>query len=198
VIRVCVFSGSSAGARPVYTQQARNLGQQLSQRGIGLVYGGSSRGLMGVVARAVLAGGGEVIGVIPQHLLDRGSGGSPLGEQRVVGSMHERKALMADLADAFIAMPGGFGTLDELFEIVTWAQLGLHSKPIGLLNVAGYFDRLDELVQHAVAEGFVEPAQRGLLMMHDEPARLLDALLSRSAQPQPPRPEAQRQAPILR
>src|SRR5450631_733872 len=141
-LRVCVFSGSNPGARVVYTQQARLLGQQLARRNIGLVYGGSGRGLMGVVARAVLAGGGDVIGVIPAHLLDREGSSRALGEQRVVGSMHERKALMADLANAFIAIPGGFGTLDELFEIVTWAQLGLHAKPIGLLNVAGYFDTL--------------------------------------------------------
>jgi uncharacterized protein (TIGR00730 family) len=182
----------------VYTQQARALGRQLAQRGIGLVHGGSSRGLMGAVARAVLAGGGDVIGVIPQHLIDRGAGGNPLGELRVVGSMHERKALMADLADAFIAMPGGFGTLDELFEIVTWAQLGLHTKPIGLLNVAGYFDRFTELVEHAVAEGFVEPAHRGLLTTCDDPALLLDRLLSESQNPPPPRQDVRRQAPILR
>jgi len=154
---------------------------------------------MGAVARAVIAGGGEVIGVIPQHLLDRGgAGASPLGEQRVVGSMHERKALMADLADAFVAMPGGFGTLDELFEIVTWAQLGLHSKPIGLLNVAGYFDRLIELVEHAVTEGFVASAQRGLLLTRDEPAVLLDGLLAQLPDPTTPRPDERRQAPILR
>ena len=153
---------------------------------------------MGVVARAVIAGGGDVIGVIPQHLVDRGGTGTPLGELRVVGSMHERKALMADLADAFIAMPGGFGTLDELFEIVTWAQLGLHTKPIGLLNVAGYFDRFNALVEHAVAEGFVAPAHRELLMTRDEPALLLDGLLSQSTAPPSPRPGAPRQAPLLR
>jgi len=197
-VRLCVFSGSSAGARPVYTQQAGALGRQLSQRGIGLVYGGSSNGLMGVVARAVIAGGGDVIGVIPRHLVDRGARGCSLGDLRVVGSMHERKALMADLADEFIAMPGGFGTLAELFEIITWAQLGLHTKPIGLLNVAGYFDRFTELVEHAVAEGFVKQAHRGLLMIRDDPALLLDALLGEAQNPPLPRPDVGRQAPILR
>jgi uncharacterized protein (TIGR00730 family) len=133
---------------------------------------------MGVLARAVVQDGGDVIGVVPTHLLDQEAVGEPIGELRVVGSMHERKALMADLADAFIAMPGGFGTLDELFEIITWAQLGLHTKPIGLLNVAGYFDTLTALVEHATLEGFVPPKSRGLLLRQDEPALLLDALLN--------------------
>lgn len=174
----------------MYTQQARVLGQLLCQRGVGLVYGGSTQGLMGVIARTVIAGAGDVIGVIPEHLRERGAIGGALGELRVVGSMHERKALMADLADGFIAMPGGFGTLDELFEILTWAQLGLHAKPIGLLNVAGYFDRLNDLVEHAAAEGFIEPGSRDLLITHAEPERLLDSLVSRVDSRQPWRSQA--------
>lgn len=197
-MRVCVFSGSNPGVRPAYTQQARVLGRLLCRRGIGLVYGGSGRGLMGVLARTVVAGGGDVVGVTPAHLHEREAVGGPPGDVRVVGSMHERKALMADLADAFIAMPGGFGTLDELFEIVTWAQLGLHTKPIGLLNVAGYFDRLTELIEHAVAEGFVEPGQRTLLMTHAEPALLLDSLLGQLTAPEPRRPPAPRQTTLIR
>jgi uncharacterized protein (TIGR00730 family) len=145
--RVCVFCGSSSGTRAIYARRARALGRGLCQRGVGLVYGGSNRGLMGVVADTVSAGGGEVIGVIPEHLLEGVVANSTLGELRVVSSMHQRKALMADLADAFIAMPGGFGTLDELFEIITWAQLGLHAKPIGLLNVG------QPLVRDPVGEG---------------------------------------------
>jgi uncharacterized protein (TIGR00730 family) len=176
---VCVFSGSHRGVRTAYTQQARLLGRDLARRGIGLVYGGSTRGLMGDVARAVIENGGDVIGVVPTHLLDQEAVGEPIGELRVVGSMHERKALMAGLADAFIAMPGGFGTLDELFEIITWSQLGLHTKPIGLLNVAGYFDMLIALVEHATVEGFVPSRSRGLLLTRDDPTLLLDALLSR-------------------
>jgi uncharacterized protein (TIGR00730 family) len=176
--RVCVFCGSSPGARAEYGQQAWQLGRLLAQRDVGLVYGGSTRGLMGIVARAVMAAGGDVIGVMPEHLIEREGASRPVGELRVVHSMHERKALMADLSDAFIALPGGFGTLDELFEIVTWAQLGLHAKPIGLLNVAGYFDPLTALVDHAVVEGFVDADRRALLTTGTEPAALLDGLLS--------------------
>src|ERR671932_40439 len=140
--RLCVYAGSNAGARPEYARAAEELARELVARGIGLVYGGGRVGLMGVLADTVLAGGGEAIGVIPQALVDREVGHQGLTELRVVGSMHERKALMAELADAFVALPGGYGTWEEFFEIVTWVQLGLHPKPCGLLNVAGYYDPL--------------------------------------------------------
>jgi uncharacterized protein (TIGR00730 family) len=140
--RICVFAGSSAGVRPEYLRAAADLGTVLAARGIELVYGGARVGMMGAVAGAVLAGGGRVTGVIPQALVEKEVAHDGLTELRVVTSMHQRKALMADLSDAFIALPGGWGTLDEMFEILTWAQLGLHRKPCGLLNVSGYFDRL--------------------------------------------------------
>src|SRR5262245_12742237 len=140
--RVCVFCGSSAGNRPEYADAARHLGAALARRGLGLVYGGGHVGLMGVVADAVLRAGGEVIGVIPQALVERELAQAGLTRLEVVDTMHQRKARMADLADAFVALPGGFGTCDELFEILTWSQLGLHARPVGLLNVAGFFDPL--------------------------------------------------------
>lgn len=172
--RICVFAGSNEGTRPEYAQAAHSLGQELARRGLGLVYGGASVGLMGIVADSVLAGGGEVIGVIPHTLFQREVGHTRLTELREVGSMHERKAMMADLADGFIALPGGFGTFDELFEIVTWAQLGLHRKPIGLVNSASYFDPILQLLQHAAAEGFLHASKIDLLLMETEPGRLLD------------------------
>ena len=171
--RVCVFCGSSAGARPVYAEAARAMGRLLAERGIGLVYGGGNVGLMGEVADAVLAGGGEVVGVIPRSLVEREVGHGGLSELRVVGTMHERKAMMADLADGFVALPGGFGTLDELCEILTWSQLGIHAKPCGILNVDGYFDALLALFDHAVAEAFVRPAHRALVLQATDPAALL-------------------------
>jgi uncharacterized protein (TIGR00730 family) len=171
--RVCVFAGSSVGSRPEYTEAARALGQELARQGLGVVYGGASVGLMGTLADAALAAGGEVIGVMPRGLFRREVGHAGLTQLREVGSMHERKALMADLADAFIALPGGYGTFDELFEIVTWAQIGLHEKPIGLLDVRGYFAPLLELVRHATAEGFIPPAQAALLLRDTEPKALL-------------------------
>ncbi len=174
--RVCVFSGSSPGARPRYQQQAQALGELLARRGIGLVYGGASVGLMGTLANAALAGGGEVIGVIPEGLVNRESAHASLTHLHVVSSMHERKALMADLADAFIALPGGFGTLEELFEVVTWAYLGIHTKPIGLLNVESYYDPLLALVDQGVNEGFIRPSHSALLLVHSDPAHLLDEL----------------------
>jgi len=140
--RLCVFTGSSAGVRPEYREAARDLGRLLAQRGIGLVYGGARVGLMGAVADAALEAGGVVIGVIPQGLVAKEIAHTGLTELRVVASMHERKAMMADLADGFVALPGGWGTLEEFFEVLTWAQLGLHAKPCGLLNVGGYFDGL--------------------------------------------------------
>src|SRR5215470_4174601 len=173
--RICVFAGSNPGVRQEYRGAARALGQEMLARGLGLVYGGASVGLMGVLADAVLAGGGEVIGVIPRGLFRREVAHEGLTELHEVASMHERKALMADLADGFIALPGGFGTFDELFEIITWAQLGLHNKPIGLLNVADYFAPLLAFVAHATAEGFIPPIHTRLLLHADNAAALLDS-----------------------
>ena len=172
--RICVFAGSNSGVRQEYREAARALGQELLARGLGLVYGGGSVGLMGVLADAVLAGGGEVIGIIPRGLLRREVAHGGLTELHEVASMHERKALMSDLADGFIALPGGFGTFDELFEIITWAQLGLHNKPVGLLDVADYFAPLHALVVHASAEGFIPPAHLAILMQEHSPGILLD------------------------
>jgi uncharacterized protein (TIGR00730 family) len=172
--RICVFAGSNSGARPEYTDAARLLGRELATRNLGLVYGGSSVGLMRVVADAVLAEGGEVIGVLPRGLFRREVAHTGLTELHEVGSMHERKALMADLSDGFIALPGGYGTFDELFEITTWAQIGIHSKPVGLLDVAGYFAPLMAMVQHAAAEGFVPEHHVRLLLREEQPATLLD------------------------
>ncbi len=172
--RLCVFCGSSAGGRPGYADAARRLGTELVARGIGLVYGGGKVGLMGVLADAVLSQGGEAIGIIPEPLVARELAHRGLTELRIVGSMHERKATMAALADGFIALPGGFGTLEETFEILTWAQLGIHAKPVGVLNVEGYWDGLRQLVGQAVAEGFVRPEYAELLMFAETPAALLD------------------------
>lgn len=173
---LCVYCGSSPGLSPIHAEAARKLGHCLVERGLGLVYGGGHVGLMGVLADSVLAGGGEVIGVIPQRLVDAEVAHPGLTRLEVVDSMHTRKARMAELSDAFIALPGGFGTLDELFEILTWAQLGLHGKPCGLLDVDGYFAPLLQWVDHAVAEGFVRPRHRELLMMEADAGRLLDRL----------------------
>src|SRR5579864_7679839 len=172
--RICVFAGSSLGNRQEYQQAARDLGQELVARELGLVYGGASVGLMGIVADTVLAAAGEVIGVLPRALFRREVAHPHLTELHEVGSMHERKALMADLADGFIALPGGFGTFDELFEITTWAQIGLHSNPIGVLDVAGYFAPLIALIVHASTEGFIAAAHQSILMREDDPATLLD------------------------
>jgi uncharacterized protein (TIGR00730 family) len=162
-MRVCVFCGSAFGARPIFVEAARSLGAAIAARGLGLVYGGASVGLMGVVADAALADGGEVIGVIPQRLVDRELAHRGLSALHVVDSMHARKAKMASLSDAFVALPGGFGTLDELAEIVTWRQLGLHDKPFGLLDVDGYFEPLIAWTRRAVEDGFVKPEHRALL-----------------------------------
>jgi len=161
--RICVFCGSSAGNRAVYADSARRLGGALATASIGLVYGGGHIGLMGILADAVLAGGGQVIGVIPQSLVDRELAHRSLTELRIVRSMHERKALMADLADAFVALPGGFGTGDELLEMLTWAQLGIHAKPVAVLNVDGYFDPLLAWLDNGVLDGFVTTENRRLL-----------------------------------
>lgn len=174
--RLAVFCGSKHGAASRYRELTVELGQLMAARGIGLVYGGGGVGLMGVLANTVLAGGGEVIGVIPQSLWDREVGHGGLTELHVVGSMHERKALMAERADAFLALPGGIGTMDELFEIWTWRQLGLHKKPIGLLAADGFYRPFVELVDHLTTEGFLEPTTRQLLLTSDTAAELLDRL----------------------
>lgn len=184
--RVCVFCGSQRGMRPEYAQAAATLGRLLAQRRLGLVFGGGHIGLMGVLADAALAAGGEVIGVIPQLLVDRELAHPHLTELRIVRSMHERKALMAELADAFIALPGGLGTLEELCEVLTWAQLGLHAKPCGCLNVCGYFDPLVGLLDRAVEEGFLQASHRSLVEMKAEPEALLFALEARLPRQQPP------------
>ena len=172
--RVCVFCGSNPGRRPEYADAAREMGRVLVERGLGLVYGGGKVGLMGIVADTVLAGGGEVSGVIPEALVAREVGHAGLTALHVVRTMHERKALMADRADAFVAMPGGFGTFEEFCEVLTWSQLGFHPKPCGLLNVAGYYDPLLALFDHAVEERFVPPQHRALVIEDTDPARLLD------------------------
>jgi uncharacterized protein (TIGR00730 family) len=172
--RVCVFCGSAVGTQAAYADAARALGAELARRGLGLVYGGGSVGLMGILADAVLAGGGEVVGVLPRPLATRELMHAGLTELRLVGSMHERKETMAALADAFVALPGGLGTLEETLEILTWSQLGIHRKPVGVLDVAGYWDPLAALLDRAVAEGFVTPENRALLLVAGTPAALLD------------------------
>jgi uncharacterized protein (TIGR00730 family) len=174
--KVCVFCGSKHGVRPDYTEAARAMGAALAAGGIGLVYGGGRVGLMGVVADAVLDAGGEVIGVIPDHMSDREIAHYGLTDLRVVGTMHERKALMYELSDGFVALPGGLGTLEELFEITTWSQLGLHAKPTGLLDVAGFYTPLVAFLDQLVTEGFVAERHRRLLRVADKPAALLEAL----------------------
>lgn len=174
--RVCVYCGSRHGSRPAYERAARDLGTALARRGLELVYGGGRVGLMGAIAEAVLAGGGNVIGVIPRALESREIAFTELKDLRVVATMHERKALMAELSDAFIALPGGFGTLEELAEIITWAHLGLHRKPFGLLNVEGFYDPFLSFLDHAVAEDFIKAKLRNALVTETDPDRLLDAL----------------------
>ncbi|MBX3439226.1 MAG: TIGR00730 family Rossman fold protein [Planctomycetaceae bacterium] len=173
---VCVYCGSSIGARDEYTRAARELGRLLAQQGLRTVYGAGNIGLMGELADAVLDAGGEIIGVIPEALVARELAHSGVTDLRIVHSMHERKALMADLSDAFIALPGGFGTFEELCEMLTWVQLGIHSKPCGLLNVAGYFDPLIAMFDRAVDERFLRPQHRALLQVATDPTELLDRL----------------------
>ena len=173
---ICVYAGSNPGSDPVYAQAAAALATTMAERGIGLVYGGGRVGLMGVLADTMLARGGEAIGVMPQALVDREIGHPGLTELRVVGSMHERKAQMAELADAFVAVPGGIGTLEELIEVYTWSQLGLHHKACGVLNVRGYYDHLAAFLDHAVTQGFLRPQHRAVLSVASEPAELLDRL----------------------
>jgi uncharacterized protein (TIGR00730 family) len=176
--RVCVFCGSSSGRNGRYADVARMVGRTLARRGIGLVYGGGAVGLMGIVADAALEAGGEVIGVIPRALELREIAHHGLTELQVVGSMHERKARMAELSEGFVALPGGMGTLEELSEVLTWAQLGLHARPCGLLDVDGYFRPLIAFFDHAVAEGFVRPEHRRILHVADDPDTLLDQFLA--------------------
>jgi uncharacterized protein (TIGR00730 family) len=176
VRKLCVFCGSSPGARAAYGDAAEELARLLVAEGIGLVYGGGAVGLMGRLADAVLADGGEAIGVIPEALLAREIGHPGLSDLRVVGSMHERKALMAELADGFVALPGGLGTVEELFEVYTWAQLGLHRKPCALLDVDGYYEGIARFLAHAVEERFLRPEHRELLIVEHDPHALLDRL----------------------
>jgi len=175
-VRVCVFTGASRGSRPGHAEAVEQFGSELARRGHGLVYGGGHVGLMGVLADAVLAGGGEVIGVIPQQLMDRELAHHGISVLQVVPDMHVRKAQMAQQADAFVAMPGGIGTMEELFEVWTWAQLGLHSKPIGALNVHGFFDHLLAFCDQLVGDGFLPAASRAHLVLGTDAAALLDAL----------------------
>ncbi|HKN89895.1 MAG TPA: TIGR00730 family Rossman fold protein [Acidimicrobiia bacterium] len=174
--RVCVFCGSKHGVRPEYAEAARAMGTALAGAGIGLVYGGGRVGLMGVVADAVLAASGEVIGVIPDHMADREIAHYGLTDLRIVPTMHERKALMYELSDGFAALPGGLGTLEELFEITTWSQLGLHAKPTGLLDVEGFYGPLVAFLDRLVTEGFVSERHRRLLRVAADPATLLARL----------------------
>jgi uncharacterized protein (TIGR00730 family) len=174
--RICVFCGSNQGARAEYRRAAIEFAEVLAARRIGLVYGGASVGLMGLIADTMLACGGEAIGVIPRMLVDREVAHRKLSELREVNSMHERKALMAELADGFATLPGGFGTLEEFTEVVSWRLLGLHQKPCGLLNVSGYFDGLLQFLDHAVAQQFIKPVHRANILVEEHPAQLIDRL----------------------
>ena len=171
--RICVFCGSSSGKQEVYAEQARALGQTMAANSIGLVYGAGGIGLMGTVADSIIEANGEVIGIIPFALATK-ERAHPKADMRVVNTMHERKALMADLSDAFIAMPGGFGTFEELLEIITWGQLGIHQKPIGLLNTAGYYDPLLAMIDRAIEEGFILPRYRNLIVVASNAEALLE------------------------
>jgi uncharacterized protein (TIGR00730 family) len=176
MIRICVFCGSSPGAKPEYTDAARELGALLAARNLTLVYGGGNVGMMGQLANAVLENGGNVTGVIPEAIMKMEVAHTGLSDLRVVDSMHTRKALMAELADGFIALPGGLGTLEEFVEVLTWAQLGFHAKPCGLLNVAGYYDSLLNFIAHTADQLFIQPEHRGLILEESAPAALLDRL----------------------
>ena len=177
-MRLCVFCGSSDGQDPIYVETARALGETMAAQGIELVYGGASVGLMGAVADAALEKGGHVIGVMPQALVDKEIAHRSLSDLRVVGSMHERKALMAELSDGFIALPGGLGTFEELFEVWTWAQLGYHRKPCALLNAGGFYDKLTDFLDDVVERGFVKPIHRAMLIVEEEPSALIAAVRS--------------------
>ncbi len=185
--RICVFCGSSDGKQSTYTEQGYALGRTMALRGIGLVYGGGGIGVMGAVANGVIEGRGEVIGIIPHALAAKERALHPQHlaageiEMRIVNTMHERKAMMVELSDAFIILPGGFGTFDEMFEIITWAQLGIHQKPIGLLNVAGYFDPMLAMIERAIADGFIQQRYRDLILVDSE----IEVLLAKMANHQP-------------
>ena len=176
--RLCVYCGSAAGQDPVYAEAARELGLAIAQRGMSLVYGGGHVGLMGIVADAALAAGAKVTGVIPTALMDSEVGHTQLTELRVVKDMHERKALMAELADGFVALPGGIGTLEELFEVMTWLQLGYHRKPVGLLNTQGFYDDLLRMLNKQRDTGFLKPAHHALLITEADTAALLDRMMA--------------------
>jgi len=178
---ICVYCGSNPGRAPVYLEQAQAFGRELARRDIGLVYGGADVGLMGAVADATLAAGGRVIGIIPESLRSKEMAHLGLTELHVVKSMHERKTLMAQKSDGFVALPGGAGTFEEIFEVWTWAQLGFHSKPCGLLNVAGYYDQLAGFLDHAAESGFMRAEHRATLMVESDPATLLDRYVTYSA-----------------
>lgn len=182
-MRLCVFCGSGAGNQPYYLEAAQQLGTTLANAGITLVYGGAQVGLMGAVADAALAAGGQVIGVIPQHLVERELAHTGLTELRQVSSMHERKAMMADLSDGFIALPGGVGTFEELFEVWTWAQLGHHQKPCALLNAGGYYDKLIDFLDHAMNEGFMKQAYREMLIVAPD----VESLMAKVKAYEPPK-----------
>ena len=182
---LCVYCGSNFGADPAFADATRALASLLARRGLRVVYGGGKVGLMGVLADTALAAGGEVVGVMPQHLIDREIGHTGITDLRVVGSMHERKALMAELSDGFVALPGGIGTLEELIEVYTWGQLGLHRKPLGLLNVAGYYDALAEFLDHAVRCEFLRPQHRAMLAVESDPSPLLGRLERADTPPLP-------------
>jgi len=177
--RLCVFCGSTKGNLATYEQVARQLGQLLIQREIGLVYGGGNIGLMGVIAETVLKAGGDVVGIIPAALAEKELAFQELTDLRIVQTMHERKALMEQLSDGFIALPGGYGTLEEICEMVTWAQLGIHHKPCGLLNVGGFYDSLLAFMDHQVQQGFVTSTNRTLILQHQDPEQLLDQMNER-------------------
>ncbi|MEM9622995.1 MAG: TIGR00730 family Rossman fold protein [Pseudomonadota bacterium] len=176
-MNICVFTGSSIGADPAYRAAAEALGREMAARGIGLVYGGASVGLMGAVADAALAAGGAVTGILPQAIADREIAHPGLTQLEIVPSMHARKARMNELSQGFIALPGGIGTLEETFEVWTWAQLGIHTKALGLLNVAGFYDGLEVFLDHLVTQSFVRPVHRGMLLSTTDPAQLLDQIV---------------------
>ena len=176
--RICVFCGSKTGNSPLFLEAAVQLGRVLAERGLELVYGGASIGLMGAVADSVMAGGGKVVGVIPEAMASKEVAHDGLTEMHVVSSMHERKSMMARLADAFVALPGGFGSFEELLEMITWAQLGIHRKPVGILNVSGYYDPLIQLFEGAIEAGFIKPRNRQLYVIEREADRLLRTLLA--------------------
>lgn len=175
--RICVFCGSSAGVDEQYSRLAADLGTEIAARGYELVYGGGNLGLMGAVSRAAYNGGAKVYGIIPGPLAAKEIAGETIGTIEVVETMHQRKARMAELADAFVTLPGGIGTLEELFETISWIQLGIHSKPMGMLNVSGFFDSLLQLLAHQIDQGFIAARYRGLLVVEEEPGALIDRLL---------------------